>query len=86
MATPQARVGAIRSAVAAWWRKPYLMATTESKVGRYAPAPVGALLPKVNQALSKLDGFKRPLSISEWGSITAQSPIKDVYVLSANCF
>lgn len=86
MATPQARVATVRGAVAYWWNKPYAKATTVSKVGRYAPGPVVTLLPEVNQALSGLAGFKRGLSVQEWGSISLTSQIRDIYLLSAKCF
>lgn len=87
MATPQARVAAVRGAVAHWWNKPYTKATFVSKVGRYAPGPVVTLLPVVNHALSSLDGFKRGLTEEEWGAISLTSQIRDVYLLSsAKCF
>lgn len=87
MATPQARVAAVRGAVACWWNESYVKATTATKVGRYAPGPVITLLPVINQAVSGLTGFKRGLTIQEWGSISLTSQIREVYLLaSAKCF
>lgn len=86
MATSQARVAAVRRAVAIWWAQPYSRATTETALGRYAPTGVDALLPRVNTELQKLPGFIRGLSVRDWQGITASSLIKDVYYLSAKCF